>query len=76
MEDAVFAQSFIPRKLEEVAHYERDREALAAGKKVLWSCVGLGMNLNVNFSLINAALSFTPLRTPLPTHSLTSVKQT
>lgn len=34
VEDAVFAQSFIPRKLEEVAHYERDREALAAGQKV------------------------------------------
>jgi hypothetical protein len=33
-EDAVFAGSFIPRRLEEVAHYERDREALAAGQKV------------------------------------------
>ncbi|KAI8467991.1 MAG: RIO kinase [Monoraphidium minutum] len=34
VEEAIFAQAFIPRKLEEVAHYERDREALAAGKKV------------------------------------------
>jgi hypothetical protein len=34
VEDNVFAASFIPRRLEEVAHYERDREALMAGQKV------------------------------------------
>lgn len=42
VEEAVFAQAFIPRRLEEVAHYERDREALAAGKKVrlrVFGCV-------------------------------------
>lgn len=26
MADAVFAQAFIPRRLEEVMHYERDQE--------------------------------------------------
>ena len=30
--DAVFAQAYIPRKLEEVMHYERDHARLAAGK--------------------------------------------
>lgn len=29
--EAVFQQAFIPRKLDEVAHYERDRDRLAAG---------------------------------------------
>jgi hypothetical protein len=29
--DAVFQQAFIPRKLDEVTHFERDRERLAAG---------------------------------------------
>jgi RIO kinase 1 len=29
--DAVFQQAFIPRKLDEVTHYERDRDRLAAG---------------------------------------------
>lgn len=31
MSDAVFQQAFIPRKLDEVTHFERDRERLAAG---------------------------------------------
>ena len=30
--DAVFAQAYIPRKLEEVMHYERDHARLSAGK--------------------------------------------
>jgi RIO kinase 1 len=29
---AVFQQAFIPRKLDEVTHYERDHDRLAAGQ--------------------------------------------
>ncbi|CAG9462231.1 unnamed protein product [Pedinophyceae sp. YPF-701] len=34
IEDAVFQQAFIPKRLDEVARYERDHEAAARGEKV------------------------------------------
>jgi hypothetical protein len=44
--EAVFQQAFIPRKLDEVVHYERDRDRLAAGdsSEGIYYQVVTGMN--------------------------------